>query len=597
LATPLACLVLLGGESLADQLAPCLWLALALLPVKAAITWSRGFHRHSWAQVTFRELIALTRAVFLFGVALTLAVVLVPPLRVLPLSFGMVEALLAVGLLGGARAALRLANEARLRTLSGRSRRVLLVGAGEAGTMVVRELLRHPDLGLHPIGFLDDDPAKRGVRFATVPVLGQIDDLGDVLKRAQIDEVLLTLPSVPGRTMRRLVRLLRTEAPGVPYRTVPGVYELLAGDVTLSRIREVQIEDLLRRDPVRLVDDQIASVVRDKRVLVTGAGGSIGSELVRQLVRYRPAELILFGHGENSIFELERELDANWPQIAYTSVIGAVQNGARLDNVFERSRPEVVFHTAAHKHVPLMELNPEEVVFNNIVGSRNLIDAALRYGSSHLVNISTDKAVKPTSVMGASKRFVEYLVQSAARRTRTGQTFVSVRFGNVLGSRGSVIPLFQRQIARGGPVTVTHPEMVRYFMTIPEAAQLVLQAMAQGRNGEIYMLDMGEPVNILDLANDLVKLSGLEPGDDIPIVITGSRPGEKLREELMTEDEFASHTAHEKIFVARPADFDDARLFEVVEELQIAAIACDHDRIRGLMQGFIENSSLGVPSV
>jgi FlaA1/EpsC-like NDP-sugar epimerase len=326
--------------------------------------------------------------------------------------------------------------------------------------------------------------------------------------------------------------------------------------------------------------------------MITGAGGSIGSELVRQICRFRPKELILFGRGENSIYTLERELERDWPDIPYYSVIAGVQNIVRLDYVFGRYKPEVVFHAAAHKHVPLMELNPEEAVFNNIIGSKNLVTLALKYGVSHFVNISTDKAVNPTSVMGASKRMVERIVQSASLRASPEQVFASVRFGNVLGSRGSVIPVFKQQILSGGPVMVTHPDMTRYFMTIPEASQLVLQSAGQGANGEIYILDMGEPVRIVDLARDLIKLSGFEPDVDIPIVFSGVRPGEKLFEELMTDEEKGGATAHEKIFVAQPAPLDQGALDRTVQTLQEAALRSDHGVIRKQLKAYISGSLL-----
>ena len=387
---------------------------------------------------------------------------------------------------------------------------------------------------------------------------------------------------------RQVIDQVRKARPNLTYKIIPGMYEVLSGRVDLRRIREVDIDDLLGREPVQLDTDSILGYLRGKRVMITGAGGSIGSELVRQICRFHPAELILFGHGENSIYALERELDRDWPEIRYHGVIGAIQNGARLNYVFTRYRPDVVFHAAAHKHVPLMEENPEEAIFNNVVGSRNLIQLALKHGVSHFVNISTDKAVNPTSVMGASKRMVEYLVQDAARDAGPEQTFVSVRFGNVLGSRGSVIPIFKSQIQAGGPVTITHPDMVRYFMTIPEAAQLVLQASGHGHNGEVYILDMGEPVKIVDLARDLIRLSGLRPDIDIPIRFTGMRPGERLVEELMTDREERSETPHQKIFVALAEPVDRDGLYAAVDALQAAAMRSDHVRIRALLEDFLE---------
>ncbi|HRP48180.1 MAG TPA: nucleoside-diphosphate sugar epimerase/dehydratase [Trueperaceae bacterium] len=453
---------------------------------------------------------------------------------------------------------------------------------------MVRELNKHPETGMRAVAFLDDDPRKLGQRVSGVMVVGSVDDAWDVIVTQGIDEVLIAMPSKGGRTVRKVLEQVRQAKPNLVYKIIPGMYEVLSGSVDVKRIREVDIDDLLGREPVTLDSEAILGYLSGKRVMITGAGGSIGSELVRQICRFNPGELILFGHGENSIYALERELDRDHPDIQYHGVIGAIQNGARLDYVFTRYRPDVVFHAAAHKHVPLMEENPEEAVFNNVIGSRNLINLALKHGVTHFVNISTDKAVNPTSVMGASKRMVEFLVQDAARRAGPGQTFVSVRFGNVLGSRGSVIPIFKSQIAAGGPVTITHPEMVRYFMTIPEASQLVLQASGNGRNGEVYILDMGEPVRIVDLARDLIRLSGFEPDVDIPIRYTGIRPGERLVEELMTEKERTSQTAHEKIFVARTEPVDSAALTSTIEALQNAALRSDHSRIRALFEGFLE---------
>jgi FlaA1/EpsC-like NDP-sugar epimerase len=545
--------------------------------------------KRSWTKVTFRDLGDL--ALMLAGVA-TLGTVVLFAVGVpmgIPRSIAILDGLLSLTLMAGARAVARYVHEARRgrEVEPAKRRRVLVIGAGEAGTLIVRELLRHPETGLKPVAFLDDDRHKLGQRFASVPVAGTIADAEKVIHEYDVDEVLISMPSESGVTVRRVIGILQNAKPNLTYKIIPGVYELLSGRVAIKRMRDVEIEDLLGRRPVRLDTGAIEGYLRGKRVMITGAGGSIGSELVRQICRFGPEELILFGHGENSIYSLERELERDWAHIGYRSVIGAIQNGSRLEYIFRRYRPEVIFHAAAHKHVPLMELNPEEAVFNNIVGSRNLVDLALKHGITHFVNISTDKAVNPTSVMGASKRMVEYLVQDAAARSSEGQTFVSVRFGNVLGSRGSVIPVFKSQINAGGPVTVTHPDMVRYFMTIPEAAQLVLQAAGQGRNGEIYILNMGEPVKIVDLARDLIKLSGFEPEVDIPIVFTGTRPGEKLYEELMTPAEQRGATSHEKIFVSKPESFSSMELHHAVDQLQEAALNSDHRGIRDGLEGFI----------
>jgi FlaA1/EpsC-like NDP-sugar epimerase len=505
-------------------------------------------------------------------------------------SLGILDGLLTLMFMGGVRWISRYWRETRLGqdVSPDKRKRVLVIGAGEAGSLVVREMLRHPETGLSPVGFLDDNRRKWGQQIASVPVLGSSSDLETTIRNHSVDEVLIAIPSAEGKVIRGFVDRINAMKSGIKYRTIPGVYELLSGKISINRIRDVEIEDLLRRPTIKLDSDKILGYIEGKTVMITGAGGSIGSEIVRQVCRFHPKELILFGHGENSIYQLERELDRNWPEIVYTSVIGALQNGVRLDYVFRRYKPQVVFHTAAHKHVPLMESNPEEAVFNNIVGSKNLVNLALKYGVSHFVNISTDKAVNPTSVMGASKRMVEYIVQDASRRTRDNQVFVSVRFGNVLGSRGSVIPVFKQQIAVGGPVTVTHPDMVRYFMTIPEASQLVLQASGQGRNGEIYILDMGEPVRILDLARDLIRLSGLEPDVDIKVEFSGVRPGEKLFEELMTKEERGASTAHEKIFVAMVQPFSSEELESTIIRMQDAALNSDHTAIRKNLESFVE---------
>lgn len=458
--------------------------------------------------------------------------------------------------------------------------------------MVIRELLRHPETGLRPVAVVDDDPALVGTSVQGVPVAGSTSDIGAVAEQFDISDALIAMPSQHGRVIHRVLQELREQAPHVEYRIVPGMYELLSGKVGVNRIRHVEIDDLLGRPPISLDDEGIRGYLHGRRVMVTGAGGSIGSELIRQICRYGPASLILFGHGENSIYALERELDRDWPEVPYESVIGQIQNGSRLEFIFRTLQPDVVFHAAAHKHVPLMELNPEEAIFNNVIGSRNLVNLAREHGVTHFVNISTDKAVNPTSVMGASKRMVEFLVQDAARAADPEQVFVSVRFGNVLGSRGSVIPVFKSQIQAGGPVTVTHPDVVRYFMTIPEATQLVLQAASQGRNGEAYILDMGEPVRIVDLARELIRLSGFEPDTEIPIRFTGLRAGEKLFEELLTEEERSRVTEHENIFTAALQPLDSDVLDGVVAELTSAALAHDRQLIRALLSEFVPGCQL-----
>lgn len=591
-ATPLAFLIRYDWEFPGGSWSALVIATLGLFALKAGAAYLFGLYRRSWSRLAFRDVGNLVRAVSSVALLGSVLLLWLGPITGIPRSVALLDGLITLFIMSGVRAAARFQHESRLGQHEGGGRRkaVLVVGAGEAGTLIVREMLRHPEMGLRPVGFLDDDAKKVGYRIATVPVLGTTADINRLVQRHKVDEVLIALPSSDGRVVREVVGRIEGAKAGLKYRIMPGVYELLSGQVGINRIREVQIEDLLRRPPVELDNTAISNYVTDKVVMVTGAGGSIGSELVRQICRFRPRELILFGRGENSIYTLERELERDWPDIPYHSVIANVQNIVRLDYVFRRYEPQVVFHAAAHKHVPLMELNPEEAVFNNLIGSRNLVTLSLKYGISHFVNISTDKAVNPTSVMGASKRMVEQVVQSAALRARPEQKFVSVRFGNVLGSRGSVIPVFKQQILSGGPVTVTHPDMTRYFMTIPEASQLVLQAAGQGRNGEIYILDMGEPVRIVDLARDLIKLSGFEPDTDIQIAYSGIRPGEKLYEELMTNEEKGGSTAHEKIFVAKPSPLELEALDRTVQNLQEAALRSDHATIRRQLKMYISGS-------
>ena len=429
-------------------------------------------------------------------------------------------------------------------------RRVLIAGAGDAGVLMAREMLRNPEAGRRPVGFVDDDPTKKRKSFVGLRVLGTLDELGRAADLVEADEVLVAMPSHSGDVIRRVVEQAR-EA-GLEHRTIPAIHDLATGRVSVSMIREVDVEDLLRRDPVRLDEGPIEAYVRGRVVLVTGAGGSIGSEIVRQVAGFGAAQVVLLGRGENSVYAVDRELTRTHPHIKRHAVICDVRDRRSLEGVFERYRPAVVFHAAAHKHVPLMEANPEQAVWNNVGGTRNVAELAVAYGVERLVNISTDKAVNPTNVMGASKRAAEMVVAETARQCHSC-TMVSVRFGNVLGSRGSVVPLFRDQIRRGGPVTVTHPDMVRYFMTIPEAAQLVLQAGAFAENGRVYVLDMGDPVRIADLARDLVMLSGFEPDRDIQITFSGTRPGEKLFEELLLAEEGTEPSPHEKIHVARKA--------------------------------------------
>jgi FlaA1/EpsC-like NDP-sugar epimerase len=546
-----------------------LFYILLSLAIKVALILGFGLFRQSWRSIGVRDLTRLGKAVAAFTLLSSTAAFLFSPYYRIPRSIPLIDGMLLLIAWGAARLLVRLFLEGNVRRKGrGQNKRVLVIGAGDAGTMIVREMLRHPESCLTPVGFLDDDPGKWNTTFVGYPVFGPVKRLAAVARGQSVDEILIAIPSVQGDAIRSILETAHRVK--VPARIIPGIWEVLSGKVNISSIRNVEVEDLLNRDPVRLDLDAIAGYIRGKTILITGAGGSIGSEIVRQMLPFDPKQLVLVGRGENSLFQIEQELRNIHHVRNITTVVADVRNRERLRRVFEAHSPRVVFHAAAHKHVPLMEENPEEAILNNVFGTQNLAELALEHAVEVFVNISTDKAVNPTSVMGASKRVAEMIVRSAAEKALPGRAFVSVRFGNVLGSRGSVIPTFKEQIRRGGPVTVTHPEMTRYFMTIPEAAQLVLQAGGMKRNGSVFVLDMGQPVKIIDLASDLIRLSGFEPGTDIDIVFSGIRPGEKLFEELLTAEEGTEASRFKKIFVARNNGLP-AELPELLEELRQAA--------------------------
>jgi len=458
------------------------------------------------------------------------------------------------------------------------------MGAGDAGAMIVREMQANPGLGFVPVGLLDDDRAKVGMTIHGVVVQGTRDDIPRLVREEQIDEVVIAMPTAPGRAIRDVVSICQQA--GVACKTMPGIYELISGRVSIRQVREVRIEDLLRREPVQMDGVEAGRYLTDAVVLITGAGGSIGAELCRQIAVYRPRQLLLLGHGENSIYHVALELRERFPRLTAQPLIADVRDYEQLIAIFTRYKPEVVFHAAAHKHVPLMETNVAEAVMNNVFGTRCLLQASEASGVVRFVLVSTDKAVNPVNVMGATKRIAELLVQDVARRT--GRAYVDVRFGNVLGSRGSVVPLFQRQIAAGGPVTVTHPEMRRFFMTIPEAVQLIIQAAALGQGDEIFVLDMGEPVRMVDLAAELIRLSGLEPGRDVEIVFTSPRPGEKMSEALFANGEEPRPTQHEGILVAGGNNtWDSQTLARHLEELEALAKEGDVPSIIAKMQEIV----------
>jgi FlaA1/EpsC-like NDP-sugar epimerase len=531
---------------------------LAVL-MKPVVFYFFGLYRRLWVYASIREMRLIVTAVTAASILLSLAVTLMlfyqirqPGYLGFPRMVLVIDWLLTLFLVGGLRFSMRVLAESRTRVNGQHAsgKRVLVVGAGDAGALVVRELLKNPQMKVVPVCLLDDDPSKHGQQIYGVPVVGKLNDLARTVAMRRIDEVIIAIPSAPGAVIRQVADVCRLK--GVPFRTMPGIYELIGGKVSVQRLREVEITDLLRREPARINDELIGSQLSGRRVLITGAGGSIGRELCRQVARWGPSALILLGHGENSIYEIFYELREDFPSLPIYPVIADIRDLDRLNVIFEEHRPLVVFHTAAHKHVPLMEVNVEEAVTNNILGTRNVIEVSANYEVERLVMISTDKAIRPTSVYGATKRLAELIVLDAAQRT--GRAFSVVRFGNVLGSRGSVIPIFKRQIERGGPVTITHPDMERYFMTIPEAVHLVLQAFTMGQGGDVFVLNMGEQIRILDLAEDLIRLSGLEPYRDIEIVFTGIRPGEKLSEELWDQWARYQQTSHPDVLLLEDED-------------------------------------------
>ncbi|MCD4673278.1 MAG: polysaccharide biosynthesis protein [Anaerolineaceae bacterium] len=572
------------------------WMVGVTLLVKPLVYYFFSMYRRLWLYASVQELKLIVVSVTAASVLVSLAMVglfTLGAFSAFPRSVLVIDWLLSLLLVGGLRFTVRLLAEnkvlASIPHRTSPAKRVLIIGAGDAGAMVVRELQKNPQVGLVPVGFLDDNASKQNQQIYGVPVVGTLSDLARGLDNRRVDEVIIAIPSAPGRVVRLVADVCRLRSK--PFRTMPGIYELLGGKVSVSRLREVQIVDLLRRESVQVEDERVGEILSNRAVLVTGAGGSIGRELCRQIARWGPSELILLGHGENSIFEAMLDLRESFPSVVMRPVICDVRDLPRLQNIFDRHNPKIVFHAAAHKHVPMMEINAEEAVTNNILGTRNVVEAAMMNEVEKLVMISTDKAIRPVNIMGATKRMAEMIVLNEGRRS--GQAFSVVRFGNVLGSRGSVVPLFKRQIARGGPVTVTHPDMQRYFMTIPEAVHLVLQAAAIGTGGETFVLNMGEQIRILDLAEDLIRLSGLEPGRDIEIVFTGIRPGEKLSEDLWDEQHTFEPTSHPDIYrLVSQEDLNARELERVVYELIALANEAEPTEIVKLLDKAIPDSAV-----
>lgn len=544
-------------------------LAFKALPIVMAVSifclWAFDLFRGLWRYVGIHDLTRILWASIVSTVALYGLILGVLGWTEYPRSVIILTGLLAGGFLSAIRLGVRWLRE-WLQILGPTARRVLIVGAGNAGEQLVRDLQANPSYNYRPVGFVDDDQTKRKAKIHGVPVLGTITEVSKAVVRAEAQEIIVAIPSATPKLMQRI--LASSEASRVPIKTLPNIKQLLDSPISMRQVRPVSLEDLLQREPIRTDLQELRPLLEGKRVLVTGAGGSIGSELCRQIACYRPTQLVLFERHENSLYALDLELRETFPQVHTLAVIGDTTDLDRVRDVFHAHAPHLIFHAAAHKHVPLMEHNPGEAVRNNVVGTRVVAEEALSAGAERFVLISTDKAVNPTSVMGATKRIAESLVQDMNRQGRT--RFTVVRFGNVLGSNGSVVPLFTEQIRKGGPVTVTHPEIKRFFMTIPEAVQLVLQASVIGQGGDVFVLDMGEQIRVADLAKHMILLSGHVPDQDIKIIFTGLRPGEKLYEELYDQGECVEATSHEKIQrVLRTTPLEPNSFESGIRELEI----------------------------
>ena len=542
-----------------------------VVPLQAVVFWRFGLYRGIWRFASLPDLKRIVMAVGVAALLIPLVLVLFRVSVVVPRSVLILDPLLLMLLMGGSRLAYRAWKEHRLASvLRPGSKPVLVAGAGSAADFLLRELARNP-AGFHVVGLLDDSRDKQGRLVQGIPVLGRLDEVAACAKKMEVDDVVLALPSAAHAVRKRITQ--RCAEAGLNVLTVPSLEDLVAGRVSVASLRSIELDDLLGRDPVQLDDSGLHALLTGKGVMVTGAGGSIGSELCRQIARFAPARLVLFEQSELALYAMEQELPQRFPGLTIVPVIGDVKNAAWVDRVMAEHRPAVVFHAAAYKHVPLMEnANAWEAVRNNVLGTQVVAAAAQAHGVGKFVMISTDKAVNPTNVMGATKRLAEMACQAMQQREGDrpmGTRFVSVRFGNVLGSSGSVIPKFQKQIEAGGPVTVTHPEITRYFMSIPEAAQLVLQAGLMGEGGEIFVLDMGEPVKIAELAKLMIRLSGADE-DRIRIEYTGLRPGEKLYEELLADDESTLPTPHPKLRVAKARSADAAWHAECLDWLASA---------------------------
>jgi FlaA1/EpsC-like NDP-sugar epimerase len=541
-----------------------------------------GLYHWRWNFASLQELNSLVKALLLSSILLFVFVYTVIKVRS-SISILIIDSMLCFILVGGSRLIVRLIKDSRLRAMAHiKVRKVMVIGAGHAGEMIVKEMLSSPQLGYRPIGFVDDDPEKQGQYIHYFPVLGKISEIRLLAEKYKIDEIIIALPSVAGKDIRKIYEICdRTSA---RLKIMPGINETVNKNISISRLKDVEIDDLLRRELIRIDAAEISAYLSDARVLVTGAAGSIGAELSRQVAFYKPAELILIDKDENGIFNIETELHREFPELQLSIIICDIKDDKKIAEIFRVHSPSVVFHSAAYKHVPLMEKNPDEAVSTNVTGTRVLADAAQAYAVDRFIMVSTDKVVNPSSILGLTKRLAEMYLQSK----NGGKTkYASVRFGNVLNSRGSVIPLFKKQIVEGGPVTVTHPEAKRYFMTVSEAVQLIIQAGAMSEGGETFVLEMGLPVKIIDLARDLIKLYGLEEGKDINIQFTGLRPGEKIFEQCLTAEETRKPTKHKEIFIVSLGSVEQSKLIREIDNLEKLALNYDLVGIRGSLRRII----------
>ena len=499
--------------------------------------------------------------------------------------FYIVSTILIIGYTGGLRLVYRTGRRFKTRMIvSQDSQRVLVVGAGSAGQMIINELKENPQLKKVPVGIIDDDINKIGRRIHNVKILGNTLQVKEIVEKENVDEIILAMANVDKARKSEIINICKETK--CKLKTIPGIYEIIDGKVDIKKIRDVDIEDLLGREPIKVNMEEMSGYIEERTVLVTGGGGSIGSELCRQIASFNPKHLIIVDNYENNAYAIQQELIRKYEgKLNLSTIIASIREYKRMDEIFNEYKPDVVLHAAAHKHVPLMENSPSEAIKNNIFGTLNVARLADTYKVKRMVLISTDKAVNPTNIMGATKRAAEMIIQTINKNSET--EFVAVRFGNVLGSNGSVIPLFKKQIAEGGPVTITHPDIIRYFMTIPEAVQLVLQAGAMAKGGEIFILDMGEPVKIVDLANNLIRLSGFEPGVDIKIEYSGLRAGEKLYEELLMSEEGLTKTANSKIFIGKPVEFDSKKVMYHLEMLKKIVDNEDVELIDSVMRAFV----------